>query len=426
MPAANNYTQKFSAICEQTLFPLLSKELKTFISDKAHRYRFTLQELRQICEISRDLDMWEETSIQQLWINTQIEDTTGKAAKKAIINQLKTDWLTLKNSATHYPKEEETTLPLQKLKLETREKKQLGLGYCPVASERTRCCNLMTLDAIDNCGFDCSYCSIQAFYHEDKVYFDQSFAEKLQALELDPNQIYHIGTGQSSDSLLWGNKHGILDALTAFARANPNVILELKTKSKNINYLLEHEIPSNIICTWSLNTPTIISNEEHRAATLDDRIEAARKVADKGIVVGFHFHPMIHYDHWREDYTHIFHRLQDSFKPAEVALISFGTLTYTKSVVKQIRQRGLKSKILQLPLINSDGKLSYSEETKLEMFSHAYHSFTQWHGRVFFYLCMENNRLWQPVFGYAYPSNEDFESAMKRAYMAKTGAVITK
>jgi len=26
------------------------------------------------------------------------------------------------------------------------------------------------------------------------------------------------------------------------------------------------------------------------------------------------------------------------------------------------------------------------------------------------------------VFGYAYPSNDDFESAMKRAYMAKTGA----
>ena len=422
MPASNNYTQKFSTICDQTLFPHLSNELRGFIRNKAHRHRFTLQELRQVCEISRDLEMWGETSIPQLWDTATTGNATDKAEKKTIINQLKAHWLTLKNSATHYPTEEKAALPVQKLKLEEREKKQLGLGYCPVASIRTRCCNLMTLDAIDNCGFDCSYCSIQAFYHEDKIFFDQGFAEKLQALELDPNQIYHIGTGQSSDSLLWGNKHGILDTLTAFARANPNVILELKTKSKNISYLLEHNIPANIICTWSLNTPTIISNEEHRAATLDDRIDAARQVADKGIVVGFHFHPMIHYDHWKSDYSQIFHCLQDSFKPSEVALISFGTLTYTKSVVKQIRQRGLKSKILQLPLTESDGKLSYTDETKIEMFSHAYQSFSQWHDAVYFYLCMENNKLWQPVFGYAYPSNEDFELAMKRAYMAKISA----
>lgn len=422
MPASNNYAQKFSAICEQTLFPLLSEELQHFISNQAHQYRFTLQELRQICEISRDLDMWGNASIQQLWNNANIKNADLKAAKKTIINQLKTAWSALKEGATHYQKKVSPPLPAQKLKLETVNKKQLGLGYCPVASERTRCCNLMTLDAIDNCGFDCSYCSIQAFYHEDKIYFDQSFAEKLQALELDPNQTYHIGTGQSSDSLLWGNKHGILDTLTAFARTNPNVILELKTKSKNINYLLEKEIPSNIICTWSLNTPAIISNEEHRTAILDDRINAARQVADKGIVVGFHFHPMIHYDHWKEDYSQIFQRLQNLFTPKEVALVSFGTLTYTKPVVKQIRQRGLKSKILQLPLINSDGKLSYSDETKLEIFSHAYQSFAQWHEHVFFYLCMENNRLWQPVFGYTYPSNDDFESAMKRAYRVKTGA----
>jgi len=421
MSAQESYTEKFANICKQTLFSILPKEEQTFISEKAHSHRFTLQELRQICEITRDLNMWGEKPIQQIWAAFSAGKATGKAEKKAIINQLKTHWLTLKNSATHYPQEAKTPLPEQKLKLETIEKEQLGLGYCPVASKRTRCCNLMTLDAIDNCGFDCSYCSIQAFYHEDKIFFDQGFTEKLQALKLDSNETYHIGTGQSSDSLLWGNKHGILDTLIAFAKNNPNVILELKTKSKNINYLLEHEIPSNIICTWSLNTPTIITNEEHRAATLNDRIDAARQVANKGITVGFHFHPMIHYDQWKEDYTHIFNTLQNLFTPKEVALISFGTLTYTKSVVKQIRQRGLKSKILQLPLIESDGKLSYSDETKLEIFKHAYQSFAQWHDDVFFYLCMENNKLWQPVFGYAYPSNDDFESAMKRAYLTKTG-----
>ena len=38
---------------------------------------------------------------------------------------------------------------------------------------------------------------------------------------------------------------------------------------------------------------------------------------------------------------------------------------------------------------------------------------------VFFYLCMENQRLWKPVLGYEYASNAEFEAAMKTAYLAK-------
>jgi spore photoproduct lyase len=53
------------------------------------------------------------------------------------------------------------------------------------------------------------------------------------------------------------------------------------------------------------------------------------------------------------------------------------------------------------------------------MFSHAYRSLALWHGRVFFYLCMENQHLWRPVFGFEYPSNQVFEEAMKASYLEK-------
>jgi len=404
-----SYKQKFATISTQTLYPLLTADEQNFLYAQATALRFTLQELRQLCEITRDLSMWGSTSIQKIWPSSQEKRSPSKEAKKQLIKEIKSHWESLKDKATQYSREQENSnLPPQKLKLATLEKEKLGLGYCPVASPRTRCCNLMTLDAIDN-----------SFYHENKIIFDHSFAEKLQALKLDPDQIYHIGTGQSSDSLMWGNKQGILDALCTFAYANPNVILELKTKSKNITYLLEHDIPANIICTWSLSTPALINNEEHRTASLQDRLDAARQVADQGILVGFHCHPMIHYDRWQEDYSTLFRKLQTLFTPSEVTLFSLGTLTFTKSVVKQIRQRGLKSKILQLPLVESNGKLTYPDEVKLEMFTHAYQNLNTWHNDVFFYLCMENNRFWQPVFGREYPTNEDFETAMKRSYMRK-------
>ncbi|MCU7863337.1 MAG: DNA photolyase, partial [Candidatus Thiodiazotropha sp. (ex Lucinoma borealis)] len=117
-------------------------------------------------------------------------------------------------------------------------------------------------------------------------------------------------------------------------------------------------------------------------------------------------------------------RLADEFTVDEVVLVSLGTLTYIKPVIKQLRARkGFRSKILQMPMVESDGKLSYPQAIKQEMFSFAYQSLRAWHDKVFFYLCMENHHLWQPVFGYEYPSNQAFEEAMKQAYLSKIRSV---
>ena len=54
-----------------------------------------------------------------------------------------------------------------------------------------------------------------------------------------------------------------------------------------------------------------------------------------------------------------------------------------------------------------------------ELFRHAYGELPGWHEEVFFYLCMEDARLWMPVFGFDYQSNEQFEMAMEASYLNK-------
>lgn len=420
MAAPTDYHSSFARRTEHTLFGMLPARERMFIREQSRHYRFTQQELRQIAEMAMDFQAWHETSICDAWPGEIHGAVNGKPARRYVMDELRKSWHALKNAAPNYERFGPQTKPTAaKSTLGVRDKKFLGLGYCPVASTRTRCCNLMTLDAVENCGFGCSYCSIQSFYRGGTINFDARLAENLQALKLDPDRVYHIGTGQSSDSLLWGNKHGVLEALVGFAREHPNVILELKTKSKNITFLLNNEIPPNILCTWSLNTPTVITHEEHQTASLCDRLAAARKLADRGILVGFHLHPLVHYDDWRTDYALIFDIMLEQFDPSEVALVSLGTLTFTKSVIRTIRARRTKTKVLQMPLVEADGKLSYPQAIKLDMFRFAYQRLEPWHAQVFFYLCMENQRLWRPVFGVDYPSNDAFEATMKASYMDK-------
>jgi spore photoproduct lyase len=408
------YAEKFTRISPQTLFNKLPLSNQLFLEEKAFSLRFTQQELRELCQISNDLNMWKETPLETLWPSQDVP-------KKRLMALVRNQYLDVQGKAKSYIHFDATDKPKSvKPRLVTRVKGELGLGYCPVASEKTRCCNLLTLDAVERCGFDCSYCSIQSFYHENEVRFDEGFSKKLQKLSLDPDQTYHIGTGQSSDSLMWGNHNGNLAALCEFAERNPNVILEFKTKSKNIKWLLNNDFPANVLCTWSLNTQEIIDNEEHQAASLAERINCARKIADKGRLVGFHFHPMIWYEGFEQSYADIAETLIGQFHLQEVALISMGTLTYTKDVMRTIRKRDFKSKILQMPFEKVAGKFAYPDTIKISMFQGLYSALSAWHEKVFFYLCMEPAKLWQPVFGVPdYADNAAFERAMKQAYLDK-------
>ncbi len=407
-----DYPKKFEALETQGLFLSLKKTDFEFIKEQAFKYYFSFQEAKTLSTWALDLRLWQEGSLKDLWPN-------GLQNKKEIFANLEEKYEEIRSTKKDYSVFVPERRSSREVKIGPTPFEARILGLCPVASEKTRCCNLETLDAARNCGFDCSYCSIQSFYHDDTVLIDKNLKEKLENLVIDTTKTYHIGTGQSSDSLMWGNKNGILEALVAFAQKYPNVILELKTKSANVAELLNLNPPRNIIVTWTLNTETIIKNEEFLTATLEERLAAARKVSDAGLLVGFHFHPIVYYKGFESEYREVCQKLLERFKSDELALISLGTLTYTKTVMNKIRKRGLQSKILQMPIEEIAGKFSYPREIKLELFKNLYDSLKPWHGKVYFYMCMEDPSLWKEVFQLAYESNEEFERQMKEAYLQK-------
>ena len=266
---------------------------------------------------------------------------------------------------------------------------------------------------------------MQTFYGRDIV-FDVDFAEKLKAIPIDPGRFYHYGTGQSSDSLAFGNRSGNLDALCGFAADHPNVLLELKTKSDNVRYFMDADVPVNLVCSWSLNTPVVIRNEEHFTASLEHRLWAARSIADRGVKVAFHFHPMVYYDGWKEDYARTIAVLTEMFDPEEVLFVSAGSVTLIKPVLRKIRELGNPTKMTQIDFVTDPhGKLTYPDDVKIRMFRLWHEALAPWRGRVFMYLCMEKAEIWQAVFDRVYATNTEFERAFGRDTMRKVaGATV--
>jgi len=343
-----------------------------------------------VSQAGRDLEMWREASLRELW--EQAESTVsgeGRERKKALLRELDCRLAALASSEKTYPDDLLRGPAHRTVRLEESATERALFGRCAAYSDRTVCCGLHTIDAVMGCPFSCSYCTIQTFYGD---------VAEMQA-----------------DLLVWGDRGGILEALLEFAAENPNVLLELKTKSDNVDALLAREIPRNVVCSWSLNTDTIIRNEEHGTASLRRRLLTARSLAESGSRVAFHFHPMVHYHGWRDEYGDVAASLVSDFAPYQVAFISMGSMTLIRPVVRQIRKRGGETKILQMQMVpDPHGKLTYPEELKVEMFHHLYGAFRPWQEDVFFYLCMETAPVWEAVLGRAYATNELFEQDFAR------------
>ncbi len=419
----SDYLVRLDKSLEKTLFDKLDKDNQLATRNIAVENRFTLQELRIFIESAIDLRIWNEESLISHWHHWRLSsDLTGREFKKWVFSKLEELLIKLREKENDYSDGLSKNPAYQNKKI-----KQLNqtsdikiFGGCPVYSNTTLCCNLQTIDTVKNCGFGCSYCSIQTMYTNDNILFDEHFGQKLDAIELDPDKHYHIGTGQSSDALMWGNTNGILDDLFRFARKWPNVLLEFKTKSKNVDYLLLSDVPNNIICSWSLNPDIIIDNEEHLTPNLTRRLNAARSVADKGIRVGFHLHPMVIHKGWQQNYQALIKKVIDQFHTDEVVFVSFGSLTFPKPVIKKIRSYDIQSKIYQMQMVsNPEGKMTYPNDIKEQLFRHAYESFKPWHDKVFFYLCMEEKKLWDLTFGESYKDNKTFENTLIESALEK-------
>ncbi len=441
-PNKSSYPEKQPAkvrfgLREVALYPHLPLSLQAFLAKIYERFPVTFQEFRHLVVMGRDLDMWRTETLETWW--KEIENTISTELsvldkKNKILKSLRARYEAhLKQPKKYRTKIEKPSRDSLKIKIVDTDKKIHG--DCPVASPETVCCNLKTIDAVENCTFGCSYCTIQTFYGNEAV-FDSQLAKKLKEMKIDPNRYCHFGTGQSSDSLVWGNRNGNLEALTQFAAKHPNLLLEFKTKSDNVEYFLRQKVPGqitdlvpfegsstlppNIVLSWSLNPEPVIQNEEHFTASLERRLGAARQVADRGIAVAFHFHPMVYYENWEQDYVSLAERVQTLFKPEEVLFISMGSVTFIKPVIQAIRKRGEPSKILQMELVPAPhNKFTYPPNLKIKMFQTMHRAFQSWQKKVFMYLCMEEAKFWDAVFGEHYATNDLFEADFGRKVFKK-------
>ncbi len=326
-----------------------------------------------------------------------------------LISKLKTVPQWVKNSQTVYEFINKSDDPVLKAKktLYVTQNKGAVIKECPGTSFYT-CCDYTILYTGTFCTMDCSYCILQAYFHPPVLQYFAGLEKITHILEktFKQNKIFRIGTGEYTDSLIW-EKVSLQPKflIESFAKQN-NCLLELKTKTVNIQSLLHLDHQGKTVFAWSLNTPNIIGSEEKETASLKSRFEAAKLVESKGYKLAFHFDPIVIYPGCEVEYKKVVQQIFEYVRSESIVWISIGTFRFMPKLKHIIEKRFRQSTIPYGEFIlGLDNKMRYFKPLRIKIYKEIISCIKEIAPHVLVYFCMEDQEVWEKCIGF-FPKKE--------------------
>lgn len=272
--------------------------------------------------------------------------------------------------------------------------------FCPARSpECYMCCNLHTINLQSNCVFNCTYCILQSVLSNPVMQVHCNLDEIFKSLIEYDNSLTEktrVCTGEIADSLALDHIFQQNKYLVEFFAKTKHLYLELKTKSNNIEPLLGLESNGRTVVSFSLNPSDVVKKIELQTASLDERLDAARKVLDHGYKVCFNIDPMIYFEGWQEAYTELIDTISSRFKAGEITWFHVGILRSNPGLAKIVRQRFPGQTIFDEEFVlGVDKKYRYPKHIRDEMYNLVYSKLDAFDAELASYACVEKASHWK-------------------------------
>lgn len=123
--------------------------------------------------------------------------------------------------------------------------------------------------------------------------------------------------------------------------------LRFVTKYHHVDHLLDAKHNGKTRFRFSVNSRYVIKNFEPGTSSFDERLEAAKKVANAGYPLGFIVAPIYLHEGWKEGYYELFERLSDALKETKIENLTFELIQhrFTRPAKKVIEKRYPKTKL---------------------------------------------------------------------------------
>ena len=221
-----------------------------------------------------------------------------------------------------------------------------------------------------NCIYDCRYCFLQGMYRSANhvIYVNfEDFFDDMENLASQSDVPSWFFSGYDCDSLaldpLTGFTDAMLDRLTSIPRAR----LELRTKSVQIRPLLRRQANEQVVVAFSLSPEAIVSKEEHGTPTLQQRLNALKKLQTHGWPIGLRFDPVIAIHGAEQLYDSFFDTVFDSLDMGSVHSATLGSFRLPSAFHQKLVRLYPDSSLLAAPVKQRGGMVGYPADLEARL-----------------------------------------------------------
>jgi len=221
-----------------------------------------------------------------------------------------------------------------------------------------------------NCIYDCRYCFLQGMYASANYVVFVNYDAFFKAIEEKAKQHHEPSwyfSGYDCDSLALEPTTRFSEACLDFFAMTPNAQLELRTKSTQIRHLLDRTPISNCVVAYSFSPAAVAAAVEHKAPSINKRIEALVNLQNAGWKIGLRFDPLLRADNFRQLYEELFDNLFNRLDTEAIHSVSVGPFRLPKPFFKKLIQLYPDEPMLADSFSTRNNLVSYSEQEEQEM-----------------------------------------------------------
>ncbi len=309
------------------------------------------------------------------------------------------------------------------LQIQWVEKKGKFIKPCP-GTPGYVCCGYQIIDFAHGCNLGCTYCALNYYNYARLTVFQnrEKLFDELDSIFENRKSVIRFGTGEFTDSLLFEKVFPIYDELIPYISRIKNAVLEIKTKTVNIESLLKIKNHKRIIVSWSVGSELVARHEEKRAPGIEERISAASRIQDAGYKLAFHFDPIILHSGWEEGYKKTIDSIFRKIKPENIVYISLGTLRFVPEMAYILNRMSPECRRGEF-IKGTDNKMRYFRPLRTEAYRTIKRYLENNVDENVLYLCMESPIVWEDVFSIKDMDSPQLEKRLDAACINKFGTL---
>ncbi len=222
-----------------------------------------------------------------------------------------------------------------------------------------------------NCLYGCEYCYLQGMFPSANVvvFVNSDDFVKNASCELRGPEAAYLCISYDTDLLALEELFGYCATWIEFARENPHVTIEIRTKSAHTKLIREIAPPPNVILAWTLSPDAVIAAYEHKTPRLAARLKAMQTAQHHGWRVRVCYDPVLRVTNWRDAYAELISQTMNQLSPDSIQDVSIGVFRIPSGYLRAMQESNPSSKIVHYPYSVSNSSASYTAEEHQEMVS---------------------------------------------------------